>query len=80
MARPDGTGRALNYHNTEPFYNFVSFGKERHLKDNIATLKLLAILDLEQRPASPEEQTVLAKYSGWGGLKEILLDPDVENN
>jgi hypothetical protein len=80
LAGPDGTGRAINYHNTEPFYDFISFGKERHFRDNIAALQLLLTLSTEERPASAEEQSVLARHAGWGGLKEILLDPTVAGN
>lgn len=39
---------------------------------------MLHLLEHELRPATKEEQDVLARYSGWGGLKEILLDPFVD--
>lgn len=38
----------------------------KKLDDNVAALELLKQLDTEQRPASDEEQRVLARYIGWG--------------
>lgn len=36
--------------------------------NNVAAIRLLKRLDAESRLASPEEQEVLSKYVGWGGL------------
>ena len=41
---------------TERYYN------------NVAAIRLLKKLEAEQRLATPEEQGVLARYVGWGGL------------
>ncbi|EMF0131662.1 helicase SNF2, partial [Enterococcus hirae] len=48
--------------------------KER-MKDNLVALSLLKQLEKEQRLATIEEQKILAKYVGWGGLSEIF-NPD----
>lgn len=45
--------------------------KER-LADNLAALRLLKQLEQEKRLATAEEQIILAKYVGWGGLSEIF--------
>ena len=37
-------------------------------QSNVAAIRLLKRLEAEDRLATPEEQTVLAKYVGWGGL------------
>jgi N12 class adenine-specific DNA methylase len=37
-------------------------------KDNVAAIKLLKTLIREERRATPQEQRVLARYVGWGGL------------
>ena len=42
--------------------------------NNVATIRLLKQLEAENRPATPEEQEVLAKYVGWGGLADCF-DP-----
>jgi N12 class adenine-specific DNA methylase len=41
-------------------------GWTQKLDDNLAALKLLKLLQAEGRPASGEEQAVLARYVGWG--------------
>ena len=42
--------------------------------NNVAAIRLLKQLEAENRPAKPEEQEVLAKYVGWGGLADCF-DP-----
>ena len=37
-------------------------------KDNVAAIKLLKKIESENRKATPSEQEILARYSGWGGL------------
>lgn len=53
------------------------------MEANIKALKLLADLDERGAQASPDEQEVLARYVGWGGLADALdearadkADPD----
>ena len=36
--------------------------------NNVAAIRLLKRLEAESRLATPEEQKVLSKYVGWGGL------------
>ncbi|MCR0507557.1 DEAD/DEAH box helicase family protein [[Clostridium] innocuum] len=47
--------------------------KERY-RNNIAAIKLLFSLEKENRNATAEEQEVLAKYVGWGGLSDVFDD------
>ena len=42
--------------------------------NNVAAIRLLKQVEAENRPATPEEQEVLAKYVGWGGLADCF-DP-----
>lgn len=39
---------------------------------NLAAIRLLKQLQNEDRQATPEEQRVLAKFTGWGGLGEFF--------
>ena len=39
---------------------------------NIAAIRLLKELEKDKRLATPEEQTVLAQYVGWGGLADCF--------
>ena len=45
--------------------------KERY-RNNIAAIRLLFSLEEEGRLATKEEQDILAKYVGWGGLSEAF--------
>ena len=42
------------------------------LKNNIEAIKVLKQLDKENRNASKEEQDILSKYVGWGGLSDVF--------
>ena len=42
--------------------------------NNVAAIRLLKQVEAENRLATPEEQEVLAKYVGWGGLADCF-DP-----
>jgi N12 class adenine-specific DNA methylase len=90
MVEPDRTGRTgksgtqgvagnaptlLNYHSTEAPKESKSFSKRSNYQDNINALNLINQLENEKRNATPDEQKILAKYVGFGGLKEILLNP-----
>lgn len=46
--------------------------------NNVAAMRLLKQVEAENRPATPEEQEVLAKYVGWGGLADCF-DPRHNN-
>ena len=52
-------------------------GKKDKFKDNIAAITLLKRLEAEKRYADSEEQQVLSRYVGWGGLSEAF---DEENS
>lgn len=45
-----------------------SGGPAKKLADNIAAIKLLKQIEAESRKATTEEQVILARYVGWGGL------------
>ena len=46
--------------------------------NNVAAIRLLKQVEAENRAATPEEQEVLAKYVGWGGLADCF-DPRHNN-
>lgn len=45
--------------------------KERY-KNNVTAIRLLFLLEKENRLATKDEQEVLSKYVGWGGLSEVF--------
>ena len=50
----------------------MAFNRKQRLWDNIEAIRTAFILDREQRAATAEEQAILRKYCGFGGLKCIL--------
>lgn len=66
-------GEALNYRMPDEFDQ--GGGQKTKYRQNVAAIRLLKELESEDRPATPEEQAVLAKYAGWGGLPQAF-DPD----
>jgi len=53
-------------------------GPKSRFQHNLAAIRLLKTIELENRFATPEEQEILAKYVGWGGLSDAF-DPNKEN-
>ena len=47
-------------------------GKKERFRRNIMAIQLLKKCQKENRFATPEEQIVLSKYVGWGGLSEAF--------
>ena len=53
----------------------MAFNKKAHLRRNIDALKTAFALEREQRTATAEERDILAAYSGFGAIKEVLEPP-----
>lgn len=47
-------------------------GPKAKFRKNIEAIRLLYALEAENRLATPEEQEILAQYSGWGGLADAF--------
>ena len=47
-------------------------GKKERFRRNIMAIQLLKKCQEENRFATPEEQIILSKYVGWGGLSEAI--------
>lgn len=50
----------------------VPTGAKARARANIAALRLVQQLDEQQRPATADEQAVLARWSGWGAIPEVF--------
>ena len=61
-------GEKKNYQLPENYDSYRT--KRERFEDNIRAIELLKELTEEGRYASEEEQAVLSKYVGWGGLSE----------
>ena len=53
--------------------------QKQKARNNIAALRTLKDLAAEDRPATPEEQKVLAKWAGWGDLSEKMFGDNPSN-
>ncbi len=60
----------INYHITDDFS--ISGGKKTKYQQNVAAIHLLKELETENKLASVEQQQILSKYVGWGGLAEAF--------
>ena len=47
-------------------------GKKERFRRNMEAIKVLKECEFENRFATPEEQLILSKYVGWGGLPEAF--------
>ncbi len=47
-------------------------GAKEKFRNNMAAIKVLKECEFENRLATPEEQEILSKYVGWGGLPEAF--------
>ena len=53
-------------------------GPKQKFARNIEAIRTLQAIEAEGRSATPEEQTVLSQYVGWGGLADAF-DPDKDS-
>lgn len=61
----------INYHISDENIG-VGTPKQRY-QNNIVAIQLLFSLEKQNRHATKEEQDILAKYVGWGGLSEVFV-------
>ncbi len=60
-----------NYRITDADNIGVGTPKEKY-QSNILAIKTLKKIEAENRKATPEEQAILVKYVGWGGLAKVF--------
>lgn len=60
--------------------SIVPNGEIAKIKSNIDAIKLLKKIESENREATQTEKEKLSKYSGWGGLSEVLNRNKFHNN
>ncbi len=64
-----------NFHITDD--NLGVGGDKTKYQYNVAAIRTLKQIEAESRLATPEEQEILSRYVGWGGLAQAF-DPDNE--
>ena len=70
VKKEDSETKKINYH-----YNLVELetgGAKTRYRWNIEAITLIKKLEDENRLATMEEQKVLSKYAGWGGIPQVF--------
>ncbi|MCR5022314.1 MAG: N-6 DNA methylase, partial [Ruminococcus sp.] len=65
------SGTPITYHFSEN--DIVQGGAKSKFKANIEAIKTLQKIEAENRYATPEEQSILAGYVGWGGIPQAFV-------
>ena len=52
--------------------NLGEGGAKTKFKNNLLAIQTLKQIESEDRTATPEEQEILSKYVGWGGLAQAF--------
>ena len=66
----------INFHITDD--DLGAGGAKTKFKANIEAIRLLQTLDAEQRQATAEEQEVLSRYVGWGGIPQAFDEKNAD--
>ena len=61
----------INYHISDDKVDH-SFGAKSRFEDNIKAIEILKELEHEDRFATLEEQDILSRYVGWGGIADVF--------
>ena len=64
------TPAVQNFHITDP--DLGAGGQKTKYQNNVAAIRLLKDLEAQGRSATPEEQEVLSRYVGWGGIPQAF--------
>jgi len=80
--RQDRSGRnlepqeipAVNYQIPADFS--IQSGDVAKFNDNVAAIRILKTIQTEKRYATADEQALLSRYVGWGGLASAFRKPD----
>lgn len=67
---------AVNYRITDS--ELGHGGAKTKFKWNVEAIRLLIALEQEQRQATADEQAVLARYVGWGGIPQVFDDANAQ--
>lgn len=71
-------GDAVSQRGLTPLLNYhcdkihVSDGAKTKCAENIEAIRMLKKIESENRLATPDEQQILARYTGWGGIPQVF--------
>lgn len=70
--------KELDFHYESSNEEYLTKGKR--IEANLEAIKLLKNLESSKRAATVEEQAILARYSGWGGLSDVFKEESTNHN
>ena len=68
--------KPMNFHITDD--DLGAGGPKTKYKANVEAIRVLQTLDVEQRQATAEEQEILSRYVGWGGIPQAFDENNAE--
>lgn len=68
---PTSSVKPVNFHANDESVVSVGGQKEKY-RLNVSAIRLLKQIEIQNRIATPEEQLVLARYAGWGGIPQAF--------
>ena len=71
QAHPAKTQAPKNFIITDENFG-VSGGAKARYTDNVEAIKTLKVIEAENRTATPDEQQILSKYTGWGAIPQAF--------
>ncbi len=72
------SGVPVTYHYSPE--NVAAGGAKSKFHSNVEAIKTLRKIEAENRFATSEEQAVMAKYVGWGGIQQAFVSDKVAEN
>jgi len=72
------SGVPVTYHYSPE--NVAAGGAKSKFHSNVEAIKTLRKIEAENRFATPEEQALMAKYVGWGGIQQAFVSDKVAEN
>ncbi len=72
------SGVPVTYHFSPE--NVAAGGAKSRFNSNVEAIKTLHKIEAENRFATSEEQAVMAKYVGWGGIQQAFVSDKVAEN
>lgn len=75
---PEPARQSRNYHYAPDELSWKGKGKKGKFEDNFAALQTVKTVQREEREATDEERAIIAKFVGWGQMKELFNDNNSE--
>lgn len=70
--KPARSGQSGTDYHITPADEIGAGGPKQKYRNNVAAIQTLKKIEAEDRLATPEEQAILVKYTGWGALPKVF--------